>query len=126
LNAFLQTWFHDPEFVQGVYQFPLLGDKNNPIYQLQLLFAALQYGALKAYNPRGLVESMNLRESEQQDANEFVCQVFSSIYFPLGFTACLPACWKMPSPIAVPICQTSFQICLVVFMLIQLSAKHAE
>ncbi|KAF8643800.1 hypothetical protein AX16_008818 [Volvariella volvacea WC 439] len=75
-NASLQVWFRDLAFRKGVYacHVPITEDgkhKESPIFQLQVTFSALQAGALKVYNPTKLVESLQLRTSEQQDAQEF-------------------------------------------------------
>jgi hypothetical protein len=44
--------------------------QESPIFQLQVTFAALQEGNKSAFNPTKLVESLQLRTSEQQDAQE--------------------------------------------------------
>jgi hypothetical protein len=46
--------------------------QESPIFQLQVTFAALQEGTQNVYNPSKLVESLKLRTTEQQDAQEFV------------------------------------------------------
>ena len=46
--------------------------QESPIFQLQVTFAALQEGNKSAFNPTKLVESLQLRTSEQQDAQEWV------------------------------------------------------
>lgn len=69
MNAFIQTWFFDRAFRSGVYGIRVSAEMS-PIYQLQRLFASLERSRESVYNPRLLVESMGLRESEQQDANE--------------------------------------------------------
>jgi len=75
-NAFLQVWFRDLAFREGVYQCQLSEDKDkkveeSPIFQLQVTFAALQESMQNVYNPTRLVESLKLSTSEQQDAQEF-------------------------------------------------------
>ncbi|KAI5119495.1 hypothetical protein M0805_009519 [Coniferiporia weirii] len=75
-NAFLQVWFQDLAFRSGVYRCqPSLSNhqqfKESPIFQLQVTFAALQEGNQAVFNPIKLVESLRLRTSEQQDAQEF-------------------------------------------------------
>ncbi|TDL21582.1 cysteine proteinase [Rickenella mellea] len=75
-NAFLQVWFQDLAFRAGVYQCQPPRDSNHkyedsPIFQLQVTFAALQVGIENVFNPIKLVESLMLRTSEQQDAQEF-------------------------------------------------------
>ena len=46
--------------------------QESPIFQLQVTFTAMQHSALGAFNPVKLVESLKLRASEQQDAQEYV------------------------------------------------------
>ncbi|KAG7447960.1 cysteine proteinase [Guyanagaster necrorhizus] len=75
-NASLQVWFRDLAFRKGVYECrPAEGSKDkfkeSPIFQLQVTFAALQEGTQSVFNPVKLVESLQLRTSEQQDAQEF-------------------------------------------------------
>ncbi|KAI0321663.1 hypothetical protein OF83DRAFT_1168297 [Amylostereum chailletii] len=75
-NAYIQVWFQDLAFRNGVYRCLPPHDKDNsfedsPIFQLQSTFAALQDGKKKVFNPVKLVESLKLRTSEQQDAQEF-------------------------------------------------------
>ncbi|KAJ3544080.1 hypothetical protein NMY22_g2917 [Coprinellus aureogranulatus] len=48
-----------------------VGLKDSPIFQLQVTFAALQSSKEGVFNPSKLVESLQLRTSEQQDAQEF-------------------------------------------------------
>ncbi|KAK1222681.1 hypothetical protein PQX77_014467 [Marasmius sp. AFHP31] len=45
--------------------------QESPIFQLQVTFTALQESIQKAFNPTKLVESLQLRTGEQQDAQEF-------------------------------------------------------
>ncbi|KAI0748066.1 cysteine proteinase [Daedaleopsis nitida] len=75
-NAYLQVWFQDIPFRQGVYECQPAEDahhsfEESPIFQLQVTFAAMQHSALSAFNPVKLVESLKLRATEQQDAQEF-------------------------------------------------------
>ncbi|SJL00507.1 uncharacterized protein ARMOST_03820 [Armillaria ostoyae] len=75
-NASLQVWFRDLAFRKGVYECrPAEGSKDkfkeSPIFQLQVTFAALQESTQTVFNPVKLVESLQLRTSEQQDAQEF-------------------------------------------------------
>lgn len=44
--------------------------QDSPLFQLQVTFTALQEGSRKVYNPAFLVESLQLRAAEQQDAQE--------------------------------------------------------
>ncbi|KAH8116817.1 cysteine proteinase [Phellopilus nigrolimitatus] len=74
-NAFLQVWFQDLAFRSGVYRCQPVNNqqhfKDSPIFQLQVTFAALQEGNQAVFNPVKLVESLRLKTSEQQDAQEF-------------------------------------------------------
>ncbi|EPQ58342.1 cysteine proteinase [Gloeophyllum trabeum ATCC 11539] len=75
-NAFLQVWFQDLAFRAGVYRCMPTQDwehgfQDTPVFQLQVTFAALQEGSHKVFNPVKLVESLRLRTTEQQDAQEF-------------------------------------------------------
>lgn len=70
-----QVWFQELAFRSGVYRCQLSPDnkakfKDSPIFQLQVTFTALQEGRLSVFNPIKLVESLRLRTSEQQDAQE--------------------------------------------------------
>ncbi|KAI0831247.1 cysteine proteinase [Trametes gibbosa] len=72
----VQVWFQDLLFRKGVYQCQPAQDtahafEDSPIFQLQVTFAAMQYSSLNAFNPVKLVESLRLRATEQQDAQEF-------------------------------------------------------
>ncbi|KAJ3510286.1 hypothetical protein NLJ89_g4765 [Agrocybe chaxingu] len=73
----LKVWYRDLAFRSGVYSWEppdnILVEryKDSPIFQLQVTFAALQGGNKSAFNPTKLVESLQLRASEQQDAQEF-------------------------------------------------------
>ncbi|KAI0670438.1 cysteine proteinase [Trametes maxima] len=75
-NAYLQVWFQDTLFRKGVYQCQPAQDsehtfEESPIFQLQVTFAAMQHSTLNTFNPVKLVESLKLRATEQQDAQEF-------------------------------------------------------
>ncbi|KZT28434.1 cysteine proteinase [Neolentinus lepideus HHB14362 ss-1] len=75
-NAFLQVWFQDLAFRTGVYKYLPSQDieheyQISPVFQLQVTFAAMQEGLHKVFNPVKLVESLQLRTTEQQDAQEF-------------------------------------------------------
>ncbi|KAH9954829.1 hypothetical protein BJV74DRAFT_891746 [Russula compacta] len=75
-NAYIQVWFQDVCFRNGVYQCLPADDRDHtfdesPIFQLQTTFAALQESRLKVFNPEKLVGSLQLRTNEQQDAQEF-------------------------------------------------------
>ncbi|KDQ60998.1 hypothetical protein JAAARDRAFT_191121 [Jaapia argillacea MUCL 33604] len=75
-NAFLQVWFQDMAFRDGVYKCQPspgreAGFDDSPVFQLQVTFTALQESVQGVFNPSKLVESLRLRTSEQQDAQEF-------------------------------------------------------
>ncbi|KAH9951255.1 cysteine proteinase [Amylocystis lapponica] len=75
-NASLQVWFQDLPFRNGVYKCQPLQDadhkyEESPVFQLQVTFAAMQESIQSAFNPVKLVESLKLRTTEQQDAQEF-------------------------------------------------------
>ncbi|KAH8107139.1 cysteine proteinase [Cristinia sonorae] len=75
-NAFLQVWFQDLAFRRGVYQCQPPQEstqqfEESPIFQLQVTFAAMQESTQNTFNPVKLVESLKLRTTEQQDAQEF-------------------------------------------------------
>ncbi|KAF7363613.1 hypothetical protein MSAN_01018400 [Mycena sanguinolenta] len=75
-NASLQVWFRDMAFRSGVYNCQPTDDsadkfKDSPTFQLQVTFAALQGSTQSVFNPTKLVESLELRTTEQQDAQEF-------------------------------------------------------
>ncbi|KAG5724013.1 Ubiquitin carboxyl-terminal hydrolase 48 [Termitomyces sp. T112] len=70
------VWFRDLAFRSGVYSCTPSDEsrsrhKESPIFQLQVTFAALQEGIQTCFNPAKLVESLQLRTTEQQDAQEF-------------------------------------------------------
>lgn len=73
-NAYLQVWFRNLPFRSGVYSCTggeLDGEENSSIFQLQVIFAALQKSNQRVYNPIKLMESLKLRSEVQQDAQEF-------------------------------------------------------
>lgn len=49
--------------------------QESPIFQLQVTFAALQESTQNVFNPTKLVESLQLRATEQQDAQESVVRI---------------------------------------------------
>ncbi|TRM62650.1 hypothetical protein BD626DRAFT_548499 [Schizophyllum amplum] len=76
-NASLQVWYRDLSFRRGVYNCQPCGNESeekfrqSPLFHLQVTFAALQESTQSVFNPSKLVESLQLRTSEQQDAQEF-------------------------------------------------------
>ena len=70
-----QVWFRDLAFRAGVYRCRPTTEvqqrfQESPIFQLQVTFAALQESNQSVFNPKKLVESLQLRTFEQQDAQE--------------------------------------------------------
>ncbi|BGP37863.1 hypothetical protein JCM10449v2_001789 [Rhodotorula kratochvilovae] len=73
-NSFLQVWYRDATFREGVYSClpPSNGNvEASPVFQLQVLFAFLQSSQQAVYDPDPLVESLKIKKTEQQDAQEF-------------------------------------------------------
>ncbi|BGP05993.1 hypothetical protein JCM10049v2_001812 [Rhodotorula toruloides] len=73
-NSFLQVWFRDTKFREGVYSVlpPTTGTvESSPVFQLQVLFTFLQTSKQAVYDPEPLVESLKIKKTEQQDAQEF-------------------------------------------------------
>jgi hypothetical protein len=87
-----QVWFQDLDFRHGVYDCQPIDSNDKfevtrlvarqgrlvtfpkqetPIFQLQTTFAALQESSESIFNPVKLVESLKLRTTEQQDAQEW-------------------------------------------------------
>ncbi|KAJ4487816.1 cysteine proteinase [Lentinula aciculospora] len=69
-NASLQVLFRQSPLLAGVYDCESK-TTDSPIFQLQVTFAALQESIQNVFNPTRLVESLQLRTAEQQDAQEF-------------------------------------------------------
>ncbi|GAA6057771.1 hypothetical protein JCM3770_006837 [Rhodotorula araucariae] len=73
-NSFLQVWYRDTKFREGVYSClpPSNGNvEASPVFQLQVLFAFLQSSQQAVYDPDPLVEALKIKRTEQQDAQEF-------------------------------------------------------
>ncbi|GAA5837483.1 hypothetical protein JCM9279_006767 [Rhodotorula babjevae] len=73
-NSFLQVWYRDVKFREGVYSClpPANGNvEASPLFQLQVLFAFLQSSQQAVYDPDPLVEALKIKRTEQQDAQEF-------------------------------------------------------
>ena len=67
-------WFQDEIFRAGVFKCLLSNRRaaeEQPLFHLQVTFAALQAGQAKAFNPVDQVRVLRLDEGEQQDAQEF-------------------------------------------------------
>lgn len=75
--------------------------KESPIFQLQVTFTALQESAQNVFNPIKLVESLHLRASEQQDAQEQVLMAHNIYNYETdhykGFLNCLCHIWPLNS-----------------------------
>ncbi|GAA5941088.1 uncharacterized protein JCM15063_000644 [Sporobolomyces koalae] len=72
--SFLQVWYRDSRFRAGVYacEPPSNGKlDSSPLFQLQVLFAFFQTSKQAVYDPTPLVNSLELDQTEQQDAQEF-------------------------------------------------------
>ncbi|KAG9070684.1 hypothetical protein KI688_008223 [Linnemannia hyalina] len=72
-NSLLQVWFHDLPFRDAICRsrFRTDADKSSDaLYQLQHLFALLDYGTKNTYNPLSLVTSLKLDTNMQQDAQD--------------------------------------------------------
>ncbi|WVF71134.1 hypothetical protein IAT40_005931 [Kwoniella sp. CBS 6097] len=68
-NAFLQLWFHNVSFRNGVYDCVL--SESTPLYHLASVFAMLQYSERAVVDPSFLIEALRLDKGDQQDAGEF-------------------------------------------------------
>lgn len=94
LTSLAQVWFRDTKFREGVYSVlpPATGNvevsarsfassdpvrslpvcpQSSPVFQLQVLFTFLQTSKQAVYDPEPLVESLKIKKTEQQDAQEF-------------------------------------------------------
>ncbi|BEI93443.1 uncharacterized protein CcaverHIS019_0510710 [Cutaneotrichosporon cavernicola] len=68
-NAFLQVWFHNVSFRNGVFE--AVGDRVNPLFHLAMIFAAMRYTCRQVVDPGALIEALRLDKGAQQDAAEF-------------------------------------------------------
>ncbi|WVQ99731.1 hypothetical protein IAU59_006873 [Kwoniella sp. CBS 9459] len=68
-NAFLQLWFHNVSFRNGVYD--CVTSESTKLYHLASIFAMLQYSDRAVVDPSFLIEALRLDKGEQQDAGEF-------------------------------------------------------
>lgn len=67
-NAFLQLWFNNVTFRNGVYD--TVGKVGTPLYHLANIFAKLQCSQRSVVDPGELVEALRLNKGHQQDAAE--------------------------------------------------------
>lgn len=73
VNSYLQVWYQNEPFRRAVFSCALDPTKDlekQPLYHLQVIFAALQEARMKAFNPVDLVKSLDIDTSDQQDAQE--------------------------------------------------------
>ncbi|KAL7425154.1 hypothetical protein Q5752_000842 [Cryptotrichosporon argae] len=70
-NAFLQVWYHNVAFRNGVYACVAASSPTSPLYHLASIFAALQHGKRKVVDPGVLIDALQLKKGDQQDAAEF-------------------------------------------------------
>lgn len=74
MNSFLQVWFQNEHFRNAVFRChtnPNGSVSDRALFQLQVIFAALERGLAASFNPVALVQTLNLNEGEQQDAQEY-------------------------------------------------------
>jgi ubiquitin C-terminal hydrolase len=85
INSLLQQLYMIPEFRSGILSIPILENKelfsdleNNPVYQLQLVFANLSYSIKQYHTPLHFIQSIkyfnnqSINVSQQQDCEEFL------------------------------------------------------
>lgn len=73
MNSFLQVWFQNEHFRNAVFRCATNPDAQGiekALFQLQIIFAALERGLASSFNPVALVETLKLNQGEQQDAQE--------------------------------------------------------
>ncbi|WWC62222.1 uncharacterized protein I303_104817 [Kwoniella dejecticola CBS 10117] len=75
-NAFLQLWYHNVAFRNGVYN--CVTSDTTPLYQLAMVFGMLQHSNRQIVDPMGLIEALRLEKGNQQDAAEF-SKLFMSV-----------------------------------------------
>nr|XP_019046681.1 hypothetical protein I302_05431 [Kwoniella bestiolae CBS 10118]OCF25611.1 hypothetical protein I302_05431 [Kwoniella bestiolae CBS 10118] len=68
-NAFLQLWYHNVAFRNGVYD--CVTTESTPLYHLAMVFGMLQHSNRQVVDPMGLIEALRLEKGNQQDAAEF-------------------------------------------------------
>jgi hypothetical protein len=82
VNSYLQVWYQNEPFRRAVYACALDPNKDitkQPLYHLQVTFAALQEAQLKAFSPIDLVKSLDIDATDQQDAQEWVLEGLTTI-----------------------------------------------
>ncbi|WWC94448.1 hypothetical protein V866_001294 [Kwoniella sp. B9012] len=75
-NAFLQLWFHNVAFRNGVYE--CVTTESTPLFHLAMVFGMLQHSNRQVVDPMGLIEALRLEKGNQQDAAEF-SKLFMSV-----------------------------------------------
>ncbi|OCF60862.1 hypothetical protein L486_00506 [Kwoniella mangroviensis CBS 10435] len=75
-NAFLQLWFHNVAFRNGVYD--CVTTQSTPLFHLAMVFGMLQHSNRQVVDPMGLIEALRLEKGNQQDAAEF-SKLFMSV-----------------------------------------------
>ncbi|WWC69883.1 uncharacterized protein I206_103826 [Kwoniella pini CBS 10737] len=75
-NAFLQLWYHNVAFRNGVYD--CVTTDTTPLYQLAIVFGMLQHSNRQLVDPMGLIDALRLEKGNQQDAAEF-SKLFMSV-----------------------------------------------
>lgn len=80
MNSYLQVWFQNDTFRDAVFRCstdPRESIAKQPLYHLQVIFAALQRGLAASFNPVALVQCLQLNAGEQQDSQECAGPLFS-------------------------------------------------
>ena len=86
MNSYLQVWFQNDTFRDAVFRCstdPRESIAKQPLYHLQVIFAALQRGLAASFNPVALVQCLQLNAGEQQDSQECAGPLFSKYDYSL-------------------------------------------
>ncbi|KAH7422547.1 hypothetical protein KP509_12G013700 [Ceratopteris richardii] len=87
VNIVLQSLYRIKPFIQGFFSAELELLERHPVLQkLALLFAELQFGIKKAVDSSPFVEVLQLKNSIQQDGQEFMKLLLSSLEQLLGLS----------------------------------------
>ena len=73
MNSYLQVWFQNDTFRSAVFRCTTSEKTpvaDQPLFHLQVIFAALEKRLAASYNPLPLVQCLRLNQTEQQDAQE--------------------------------------------------------